>query len=192
MDDFERRERRKYEVAKRLREQLARQEESCAKEVKTWFDKEVTRKLVGGVRKETPRFYVGTFELSHLLKDDASSSSAEAHANLNSRLFGRCGEFVGEKVAEETISASISRDPGIRAKCVGSASRSFRQKVGRALGEWIDVQKHGPIREMIAEALRPAKIDPMKISLDRQGAVGVRFDKLNELRGWETLSLSKS
>lgn len=73
MDAFERQERRKYEVAKRLRAQLARKEESCAKEVKTWFYKEVTRKLVGGVRKETPRFYGGMFGRALSLRETASS-----------------------------------------------------------------------------------------------------------------------
>lgn len=175
-DREEKLQRRKGGAAKRLRTQLARQERRCTKEVKSWFYKEITRKLVRGIRKETPRFYGGMFELSRLLRGNASSSLTGIQADLNSRLFRRCGEFVGGKVSEETISASIARDPRIRAKCVGSASRSFCQKVGRALDGRIGVQKQGPMEEMIAEALHPATVDPMKISLDQQGAV-VRLPK---------------
>lgn len=47
------------------------------------------------------------------------------------------------------------------------------------MGEWIDVQQKGPMQPLektIAEALRPAKVDSVKISLDQQGAV-VRLPK---------------
>ena len=160
----------KVETAKQLREDIDSEKRRLARELKIWFDKEITVKLVGSIRQETPTLYNGMFGISQEL-ETAASSCAKLQADLNRWLLLRCGQLVGERVAKDAVSAWIARDPGTQTKCVGTASSSFCRKVGEALGERVDVQKRGSMQEMIAKALRPATVDPVKISFDQDGAI---------------------
>ena len=160
----------KVETAKQLRDDIDSEKLRLARELKGWFEKEITGKLVGSIRQETSTLYNGMFGISREL-ETAASSCAKLQADLNRWLLLRCGQLVGEQVAKDTVSAWIARDPGTQTKCVGTASSSFCRKVGEALGERVDVQKRGSMQEMIAKALRPATVDPVKISFDQDGAI---------------------
>ena len=156
--------RQKNKAAKQLREQISSMEQNIVKNTKTWFYKNITRKLVKGLRKETRQLYKGMFDISKALREAAITCAEEIEV-LNRRLLLRCGAFVGEKVAEGSIS-SITRDPGIKTKFIcadGSVSSSFCEEVGKALGEAIDKVEQAPFQKMIAAALYPAKIDPDNI-----------------------------
>ena len=159
----------KIKTAKQLRDDIDSEKLRLARELKSWFDKEITVKLVGSIRQETPMLYNGMFGISREL-ETAASSCAKLQADLNRWLLLRCGQLVGEQVAKDAVSAWIARDPGTQTKCIGTASSSFCRKVGKALGERVDVQKRGSIQGMIAEALRPATVDPVEISFDQDGA----------------------
>ena len=160
----------KVETAKQLREDIDSEKLRLARELKEWFEKEITGKLVGSIRQETSTLYNGMFGISQKL-ETAASSCAKLQADLNRWLLLRCGQLVGERVAKDAVSAWIARDPGTQTKCIGTASSSFCQKVGEALGERVEMQKPGAMQEMIAEALRPATVDPVKISFDQDGAI---------------------
>lgn len=153
--------RQKNKAAKQLREQISSMEQNIVKNTKTWFCDNITRKLVKGLQKETRQLYKGMFDISKALREAATTCAEEIEV-LNRRLLLRCGAFVGEKVAECSIS-SITRDPGIKTKFIcadGSVSNSFCEEVGKALGESIDKVEQAPFQQMIATALYPAKIDP--------------------------------
>ena len=160
----------KVETAKQLRDDIDSEKRRLVRELKVWFDKEITLKLVGSIRQETLTLYNGMFGISQKL-ETAASSCAKLQADLNRWLLLRCGQLVGERVAKGAVSAWIARDPGTRTKCVGTASSSFCRKVGKALGERVEVQKPGSMQEMIAEALRPAEVDPANIGFDQDGAI---------------------
>lgn len=170
----------KGKAAKQLRDNIGSEKLRLERELKTWFDKEIRGKLVGSIRQETPTLYNGMFEISQEL-ETAASSCAKLQADLNRWLLLRCGQLVGEQVAKDAVSAWIARDPGTQTKCIGTASSSFCRRVGKALGERVEVQKPGSIQEMIAEALRPVEVDPMKISFDQDGAI-VRLSRNQQSR----------
>ena len=160
----------KVETAKQLRDDIDSEKLRLARELKSWFEKEITVKLVGSIRQETPTLYNGMFGISQEM-ETAASSCTKLQADLNRWLLLRCGQLIGEQVAKDAVSAWIARDPGNQTKCIGTASSSFCRKVGKALGERVEVQKPGSMQEMIAEALRPATVDPVKISFDQDGAI---------------------
>ncbi len=160
----------KVETAKQLREDIDSEKLRLARELKEWFEKEITGKLVGSIRQETSTLYNGMFGISQKL-ETAASACAKLQADLNRWLLLRCGQLVGEWVAKDAVSAWIARDPGTQTKCVGTVSSSFCRKVGKALGERVEVQKPGSMQEMIAEALRPAEVDPANIGFDHDGAI---------------------
>ena len=163
-DREEKLQRQKSQAAKQLRTQIGFMEQDIVELTKKWFDDNVTGSLVRGVRKETRQLYGGMFELSKAFRDAASTCAKDIEA-LNHRLLLRCGALVREDVAEESILA-IARDPGIKTKFIcadGAASSSFCMKVGKALGEWIDIVEQGPFQKMITAALCPARIDPNKV-----------------------------
>ena len=162
--------RRKNEESRQLRNQIESNSRDTAKEIKRWFDKEIVNKLIQGTRRDALLLYEGMFKISKGF-GDAVSSCAKLQADLNRWLLLRCGRLVGERVAKDAVSAWIARDPGTQTKCIGTASSSFCRKVGKALGERVEVQKPGSMQEMIAEALRPATVDPVKISFDQDGAI---------------------
>ena len=162
--------RRKNEESRRLRNQIESNSRDTAKEMKHWFNKEIVNKLVQGTRRDALLLYEGMFEISKGL-GDAASSCARLQADLNRWLLLKCGQLVEARVDKDAVSAWIARDPGTQTKCIGTASSSFCRKVGKALGERIEVQKRGSIQEMIVKALHPAMIDPMKISFDQHGAI---------------------
>ena len=181
--------RRKNEASEKLRSQIDSSSGDVAERIKSWFDKEITVKLVGSIRQETPTLYNGMFGISQEL-ETAAASCAELQADLNRWLILRCGRLIGEQVAKDAVSAWIARDPGNQTKCIGTASISFCRKVGKALGERVEVQKPGSMQEMIAEALRPAEVDPMKISFDQDGAI-VRLSRnqLGQAKGGDGTNL---
>ena len=160
----------KVETAKQLRDDIDSEKLRLACELKSWFEREITVKLVGSIRQETPTLYNGMFGISQEL-ETAASSCAKLQAGLNRWLLLRCGQLVGERVAKDAVSAWIARDPGTQTKCIGTASSSFCRKVGKALGERVEMQKSGSMQEMVVKALRPAIVDPMKISFDKDGAI---------------------
>ena len=160
----------KVETAKQLRDDIDSEKLRLTRELKSWFEKEITVKLVGSIRQETPTLYNGMFGISQEM-ETAASSCTKLQADLNRWLLLRCGQLIGERVAKDAASAWIARDPGTQTKCIGTASSSFCRKVGKALGERVEVQKPGSMQEMIAEALRPATVDPVKISFDQDGAI---------------------
>ena len=169
-DREEKLQRRKNEESRQLRNLIESNSRDTAKEIKRWFDKEIVNKLIQGTRRDALLLYEGMFKISKGF-GDAVSSCAKLQADLNRWLLLRCGQLVGERVAKDAVSAWIARDPGTQTKCVGTASSSFCRKVGEALGERVDVQKRGSMQEMIAKALRPATVDPVKISFDQDGAI---------------------
>lgn len=164
-DDREQKlQRQKAKAAKQLREQLNQIERRIANKAKEWFYKNITVKLVRGIRQQTPQLYRGMFDLSRAL-GEAASECAEVQTDLNFQLLRRSGEFIGKKVAKGTIS-TIARDPGLGTKFIhtdDSIPPSFCREVGRLLGEQLDGVKREAYWRMIASALRPARIDPEKI-----------------------------
>ena len=169
-DREEKLQRRKNEASRQLRNQIESNSRDTAEEIKRWFDKEIVDKLIQGTRRDALLLYEGMFEISKGF-GDAVSPCAKLQADLNRWLLLRCGQLVGERVAKDAVSAWIARDPGTQTKCVGTASSSFCRKVGKALGERVEVQKPGSMQEMIAEALRPAEVDPANIGFDQDGAI---------------------
>lgn len=166
-DREEKLQRGKAKAAKQLRSQLNRIEQRIADEVKGWFDNNITKSLVQGLREQTSQLYRSMFDLSRAL-GKAASSCADVQAELNLRLLRRCGQFVRAEVAEGTIS-TIAREPGLGTKFIYTNGPptlpSFCRKVGRALGERLDAVewKGGAYWKMIAAALRPARVDPEKV-----------------------------
>ena len=163
-DREEKLQRQKNQAAKQLREQIDRMEQDIVKETKKWFYNNITSNLVQGIRKETRQLYKGMFEISTAHREAASTCEKEIQS-LNRRLLFRCGVFVGENVAEDSI-LSIARDPGMKTKFIcadGAVSSSFCEEVGKALGEWVDRVEQAPFQQMIATALRPAKVNPSKV-----------------------------
>ena len=153
-----------------MRSQIESHSRDTAKEMKRWFDKEIVNKLVQGTQRDASLLYEGMFEILKGL-GDAASSCARLQADLNRWLLLRCGQLVEAWVAKDAVSAWIARDPGTQTKCIGTASSSFCRKVGKALGERVEVQKPGSMQEMIAEALGPAEVDPANIGFDQDGAI---------------------
>ena len=179
----------KVETAKQLREDIDSEKRRLARELKIWFNKAIMVKIVGSIGQETPMLYNSMFGISQEL-ETAASSCAKLQADLNRWLLLRCGQLVGERVAKDAVSAWIARDPGTQTKCVGTASSSFCRKVGKALGERVEVQKPGSMQEMIAEALRPARVDPVKISFDQDGAmVRLSRNQLSRAKGRDGTNL---
>lgn len=154
----------KSQATRQLRDQIDSMEQHIVKSNKKWFYDNITNSLARGIRKDTRQLYEGMFELSKALSEAASSCAQDIEA-LNLRLLLRCGVFVGEDVAENSIFA-IARDPGIKTKfiCTGcAASNSFSIEVGKALNEWIDRVEQASFQKMITAALRPAKVNPNKV-----------------------------
>ncbi len=162
--------RRKNEESRRLRNQIESHSRDTVKEMKRWFDKEIVNKLVQGTQQDASLLYEGMFKVAKGLGDTASSC-AKLQAGLNRWLLLRCGQLVRERVAKDAVYAWIARAPGTQTKCIGTASSSFCRKVGKALGERVEVQEPGSMQEMIAEALRPAEVDPANICFDQDGAI---------------------
>ena len=163
-DREEKLQRQKNQAAKQLREQIDFMEQDIVKAAKKWFDDNIISSLALGIRKETRQLYEGMSEISKALIEATSTCEKEIES-LNRRLLFRCGAFVEKNVAEDSV-LSIARDPGIKTKftCVdGVVSSLFCEEVGKALGEWVDRVEQAPFQQMIAIALRPAKVDPDKV-----------------------------
>ena len=145
--------RRKNEVANQLRNQIDSMERRIVSEIKKWFDRSITSDLMR-IRRETPQFYNGMFQLSRALGEVAATLRADIEA-LNRRLLIRCGELVGEKITEDSIS-DIARAPGIKTKFIsaaGAVPSSFCREVGKALGEEVSRVEPDRQHDKIGEGL---------------------------------------
>ncbi len=145
--------RQKNEVANQLRNQIDSMERRIVSEIKKWFDRSITSDLMR-IRRETPQFYNGMFQLSRALGEVASTLRADIEA-LNRRLLIRCGALVGEKITEDSIS-DIARAPGIQTKFIsaaGAVPSSFCREVGKALGEEVSRVERDRQHDKIGEGL---------------------------------------
>ncbi|MCY4287486.1 MAG: 50S ribosome-binding GTPase [Aestuariivita sp.] len=162
-------------AAKQLREEIEIMGRKVANEVKGWFYKNITDKLVRVVRHDTRQLYSGMFNLASELKTTASAIDSETAA-INRRLLVRTGEFAGESVAENSIS-NIARNPGVRTKFTWSdeeTSAAFCREVSKALNEAIDGIEFATLQEMIASALTPGSVSPEMVDC-KQNNVFVRL-----------------
>ena len=162
--------RQKRKTSDELRDQVDALERQLANELKGWFYRDVTRRLVHGIRKDTRALVKAMRNVSSELRKAARRCDAQVAAQ-NRRLVNRVASFHGIDFPERHIQR-IVRDPSMCAKLRWSGSRPeapVARVVGRAIGEWIHEVEPGPVATMTAQALAPARIDPAMVHEHDQG-----------------------
>lgn len=157
----------KAQAARQLRDQIDDMERQVVKQVKSWFDKNITSNLVSGIRTDTHALYRGMFSISKSLRK-AAAALREKVEQLNRRLVLKTGRLLNTAEVRDEAIGKLVRDPGIKTKFLWEddrPSRKFCRDVGMALDEWIDGVPPGTSAEMVARALFPARIDASMVTI---------------------------
>ena len=162
----------KLKVSDNLRKKVEELQGKVTGNLKAWFCTAVTDTIAKDLRKNTRGLIRDLFELSGVL-EDGSKQVGVTLQDMNRRLLVRTCQFQGFHLQAGVI-GSIARDPGNRIKFLwrGTVEPTFRSRVGKVLGEWVDGIPEGPMEGMVAAALRPARITPDQVSL-REGRAQV-------------------
>ncbi len=169
----------KATASDQLREQIDKYEEQIVKSISNWFDKEVKRKLVKGVTKDTGVLIKGMNRIADRLTLKAENVY-NIIAKLNRRLIIRTALLQRIATIKTDDIGRIVRIPGLKTKFIYNGSRNiqgFCTDIGKAINETVESVEQSSQQEMIARALCPAKVDPEQVIIDEVNLVTVVIDK---------------
>jgi len=169
----------KASSSEQLRKQIDQLEGQIIKSVSNWFDKEVKRKLVKGVTKDTEILIQVMNRIADRLNLKAGNVF-NSITKLNRRLIARTASL--QRIATVKIDdiGRIVRIPGLKTKLIWNKSpniKGFSIDIGKAIQETVESIEQSSQQEMIANALCPAKVDPQQVIIDDANLATVIIDK---------------
>jgi hypothetical protein len=136
--------------------------------LRRWFYESITQ-AIRGLRGDQGALVRGLEQGAGALRSTCAKLKGTIE-ELDLRLILRTAQALRQPVEPRHL-VRVARQPGQRAKLLvhGSADKSVGPRIGRALGEWIDLVPQGTPTEEVARSLTPAQPKPRAITI--QGEV---------------------